>query len=188
MPENNDQKDEKANDEAKDEQQEKPVEQSESEPEGKELGKEESREDEPNEEEEFDLERAKAKIAKANDEAKNLRTKLREAEDRLKNAKTPEEVDAITQKMTEDRETAEHSLLVENVALKHKLPPELAEVLQGSTREELEAHAKKLQKFVPNDDDDDPNLEGGLEPRSREQEASDPRSLAARHGARAHRR
>lgn len=42
----------------------------------------------------------------------------------------------------------DRSLLVSKVAGKHKLPPELAEVLQGDTEPELETHAVKLAKVA----------------------------------------
>ncbi|MBB3044896.1 hypothetical protein [Nocardioides soli] len=65
--------------------------------------------------------------------------------------------------MTDDYDT--HALLIENVALKHKLPDELADALKGDTREELDAHAAVLAKFAPQSDEDayedDPPLEGG---------------------------
>lgn len=139
--------------------------------------------------EELDLDRAKAKIAKANDEAKNLRSRLRETEEKLKNAKSPEEVDEIVQQMTKDREAAEHALLRENVALKFKLPEKAHKRLAGSTREELEADAKELAElFGTDEDDEDVTLEGGLSPRDRGSEDSDPRSLAQRYGARRARR
>lgn len=166
------------------EEQEKPSPEDESEEveEEQEEESEESQEDEEGDTEELDLERAKAKIAKANDEAKNLRTRLREKEEALKVAKSPEEVEEAVTKATRD-------LLIENVALKHKLSEKVAKRLTGTTREELEADAKELADlFGSGDDDEDFNLEGGLNPRRREEEASDPRSLAQRHGARAKRR
>lgn len=151
---------------------------------------EESNEDEENEDEELDLDRAKAKIAKVNDEAKNLRTRLREAEDRLKDAKTPEEVEEIVKQMTSDREAAEVALLRENVALKHKLPESAIKRLSGNTREELEADAKELADLLGTvEDDEDLNLEGGLNPRNREDsDPDDPRALAQKYGRRGKRR
>ena len=82
-----------------------------------------------------------------------MRTRLRETEDRYKDAKTPEQVHAVT-----------HALIVENVALSHNLPADLAGLLQGSTREELAAHAKVLSKYAPVAPTEDPELEGGLTP------------------------
>jgi hypothetical protein len=148
--------------------------------------------EESNEEgdEELDLDRAKAKIAKVNDEAKNLRNRLRESEDKLKNAKTPEEVEEIVKQMTSDRESAEAALLRENVALKHKLPESAIKRLTGNTREELEADAKELADLLGTvEDDEDLNLEGGLNPRNREDsDPDDPRALAKKYGRRGKRR
>jgi hypothetical protein len=145
--------------------------------EGEDDGKEEDSE-------ELDLPRAKDKIAKANAEAKNLRNRLRDAEEKLKNAKSTEEVDEIVKQLQTDRETAEADLLRENVALKFKLPEKAQKRLAGTTREELEADAKELADLFGSEDDEDINLEGGLSPRGRGDEASDPRSLAKKHGAR----
>lgn len=135
---------------------------------------------------------AREKLTKANAEAANYRVRAREAEDKLKNAKTLEEVDAIVKEMTEDREKGERALLIENVALKHKLPAELAELLKGETREDLEAHAKTLKKFAPSDDDEDedePHIEGGLNPRTNDPYAGQgPRELAKSLGNRGKRR
>lgn len=142
------------------------------------------------ENDELDLPRAKEKIAKVNAEAKNLRTRLRETEEKLKDAKTPEEVEEIVQQMTKDREDAEFALLRENVALKFKLPEKAVKRLAGKTREELEADAKELADlFGTDEDDEDLTLEGGLNPRDRESsDPDDPRALAAKYGRRGKRR
>lgn len=155
---------------------------------GNEDSDDEGGDDDPDEE--LDLERAKAKITKANDEAKNLRTRLRETEEKLKNAKSLEEVDALVKQITEDREKSERALLVENVALKHKLPDSAIKRLSGNTREELEADAKELADLLGTiEDDEDLNLEGGLNPRSREDsDPDDPRALAQKYGRRGKRR
>lgn len=108
----------------------------------------------------------RANLTKANQEAARYRTRLREVEKALEERKTPEEVEEIRLSLIAERETAERSLLIENVALKHSLPAELAELLKGETREELEAHAKALAKFAPKSADDVPpgDLNGGLNP------------------------
>lgn len=128
-------------------------------------------------------------------EAASWRTKLREAEDKLKDAKTPEELEALRQEMAKEREDADkkaaetaHQLLVENVALKFGLPEKLAKKLTGKTREELESDAKELAEFAPKkadeDNEDDTPLEGGLSPRNRDSDPDDPRALAAKYGRR----
>lgn len=153
---------------------------------------EENEDNEDNEDEdgELDLPRAKEKIAKVNAEAKNLRDRLRKTEEKLKDAKTPEEVEAIVKQMSEERESAEHELLRENVALKFKLPEKAIKRLAGTTREELEADAKELADlFGTDEDDEDINLEGGLEPRNRDSDdPDDPASLAQKYGRRGKRR
>lgn len=112
------------------------------------------------------------KVTDANAEAANYRTKLRAAEDALKTAKTPEEVAAIVKGLTDERETTEHSLVVENVALKAKLPEDLTALLSdysaGKTREQIEAHALVLAKYAPVTEDEEVTPKGGLRPQTDE--------------------
>jgi len=133
---------------------------------------------------------AREKLTKANAEAANYRTKLREAEKALEAAKTPEEVEALLTGWKAEREEQERkdaeaarALLIENIALKHHLPEALAKRLVGNTREELEADAKALAEFAEADDEDI-HLEGGLSPRGRDEDPSDPRALALKYGGR----
>lgn len=130
---------------------------------------------------------AREKLTKANAEAANYRVKLRAAEDRLKDVKTPEQVEELMNQLRAEREEedtkqaeAARALLIENVALKFKLPEELSELLQGGTREELEAHAKKLQKFAPVEEGEPESLGGGLTPNNTDTEPTDPGELARR--------
>jgi hypothetical protein len=152
---------------------------------------EESSEEEP-EEKAGDLpDWAREKLTKANTEAANYRTKLREAEKKLENVKTLEEVDALIAdlKAEREKESAEeakekHALLVENIALKYKLPEKLAKRLVGNTREELEADAKELAADYAQEAREI-RLEGGLNPRGRgDGDNADPRTLAKQHGSR----
>lgn len=139
---------------------ETPAEETPTEPEGNDNGS--SDENSP---EEIPVDVLRANLTKANQEAAKYRTRLREVEKALEERKSPEEVEEIRQALITERETAERSLLIENVALKFSLPDELASVLQGSTREELEAHAQTLAKFAPKSDDVPPgDLNGGLNP------------------------
>lgn len=93
--------------------------------------------------------------------AKHRKSK-KELVQKLESAKTDDDIaKAVNEAKAETRQ-----LLVENVALKHNLPGELAEVLKGDTRDELEEHAKRLSKFVQTSSGSDPNLEGGLDPTS----------------------
>ena len=112
---------------------------------------------------ELDLDGAKKALTKARNEAGKYRTRLREAEDKLSKAKTPEEFEAAVTELRDTNAKLERDLLVERVARKAALPEELAELLQGSTEAELQAHAKKLAKYVtmagvPGD------VRGGLDP------------------------
>lgn len=127
---------------------------------------------------------AREKLTKANAEAANYRVRAREAEEKLKNAKSLEEVDAIVAEMTKDREATEHALLRENVALKFKLPEAAQKRLAGTTREELEADAKELADLFGTEvEDDERELEGGLRPRNTDPDAGlGPRELAGRYG------
>lgn len=103
-------------------------------------------------------------LAKVRKENAATRTRLREAEDKLKDAKTPEEFEAAKDEILNASATDARDLLVENVALRHKLPDELADALKGETKEELEAHAKVLAKFATPEPSNDPDLGGGLDP------------------------
>lgn len=133
-------------------------------------------------EEEIPADVLRKKVTDANAEAANYRTKLRAAEEALKTAKTPEEVAAIVADLTKERETTEHSLVVENVALLHKLPEDLATLLSenstGKTREQIEAHAKTLAKYAPIEDEE-VTPRGGLRPQS-EEGAFDPVAAVAK--------
>lgn len=112
----------------------------------------------------LDLPGAVSALAKVRKEAADHRTKLRALEKAMAEAKTPEQVAEITKKITDDNATETRTLLVENVALAHKLPADLASALQGKDRTELEAHAKILAKYVPATETDDPPLGGGVNP------------------------
>jgi len=127
--------------------------------------------------EEIPAEVLRANLTKANQEAAKFRTRLREVEKALEGRKTDEEIQSLLDNLTHERETAERSLLIENVALKFSLPEELASVLQGSTREELETHAATLAKFAPTTGDEQVppgDLNGGLNPGNDNDDASDP--------------
>lgn len=122
-------------------------------------------------------------------EAANYRTRLREAERKLADAKTPEEVEAIVNELKETRETESRDLLVENVALKFKLPEKLAARLRGNTREELEADAAELAEFARIEVDDPDDLNGGLNPKhNRDGDSDDPGKLAAEYSSRGRQR
>lgn len=128
------------------------------------------------------LEDALSEVTKTRAEAANYRTRAKAAEKALAEAKTLEEVQQIIDKMTAERESAERTLLAENVALTHGLPSALAARLQGNTRDELEADAKALAELVATGDDDDRprRPKGGLDPSEGDDESdgADPGALA----------
>lgn len=123
---------------------------------------------------------ARKALEKVRREAADRRVALRDAQEALKNAKTPEEVAEATKGLTDQVAVLERQILVRDVADDFSLPKELAEVLKGDTKEELEAHAKTLAKFaVPQEEPE--NLRGGLNP-SGDDQSFDP--VAASRNAR----
>ncbi len=132
--------------------------------------------------EDFDAERAKAKIAKANNEAKNLRQRIKELES------TNEE----SAKLISDRDAhrnradlAEAEVTRLKVALRLGLTEVQAKRLVGDTEEELEADAKELLAAfgapkAPGTKPT-PKLRSGAEPDA-EPEEMDPAKLAAKYG------
>lgn len=120
---------------------------------------------------------AQKKLAKANREAASYRTQLRELQNTTKDAKTPEEfVAAIADATT--------ALERELVIAQHDLPADLAPLLAGETREEMEANAKILQRYAQRPPK--VNLRGGLTPDAPANPLAgkDPRTLAREFGRR----
>ncbi|WP_411120598.1 hypothetical protein [Streptomyces sp. x-19] len=111
-------------------------------------------------------------------EAASYRTRLRDAETRLTEAKSPEEFEAALAEVKTKNAELEHSLVVGTVARKYELPDELAARLRGVTVEELETDAKALRALlapaVPE------SLGGGLTPSDEDDGEMDPRALARR--------
>jgi hypothetical protein len=122
---------------------------------------------------------ARKELAKVRSEAAGYRTRLRDAEAKLSEAKSAEEFEAALAEVKARNAELEHSLVVASVARKYDLPEELAGRLRGATPEELEADAKALQALIipaaP------PALGGGLTPSDDEDDGEmDPRKLARR--------
>lgn len=134
-------------------------------------------------EEEFDAERAKAKIAKANSEAKNLRERLKAAEEKAARLDEIEEADKtetekLTAKLAEyerKAQEAEQRAMRAEVAASKGLTAAQAKRLVGGSLEELEADADELlESFKPQEGNDDgkpppsgrptENLRGGTDP------------------------
>ncbi|WP_326554668.1 hypothetical protein [Micromonospora sp. NBC_01813] len=86
-------------------------------------------------------------LSKVRNEAAGYRTRLRDAETKLADAKTPEEFESARAELATANQNLERELMVERAG--RGLPEELRSVLKGNTEEELKAHAAVLMKFVP---------------------------------------
>ena len=102
-------------------------------------------------------ERARAQAAE--DRAKAAEAKAKEYEDRDKTDLQKAQDEAATAKTEAAKATA--ALLRRQVADDKKLPVDLADTLQGSTKEELEAHADVLLKHIKPQETPPPNFNGG---------------------------
>lgn len=129
--------------------------------------------------------RARAKIRKANNEAKNLRTRVKEldkAAERLKEIEDAEksEIDKANEKLSAAERRAEdaelRALRIE-IAAEKGLTPALAKRLTGSSREELEEDAEELVELLAPKNEDDEDDDGGPKPprRPRERQLPDGR-------------
>lgn len=92
---------------------------------------------------------AKGAVESANREAAARRVALREAEDKLKVAKTPEEFTAAINEYTAKQDQLTADLERERAARKHKLSDDVLEFLTGKTPEEIETQAAKLAALKP---------------------------------------
>ena len=115
---------------------------------------------------------ARNELSRVRQEAADRRVQLREAQEALSKAKTPEEYDAAVQEFTGKIEALERQILVDSVARQFDLPPTLAARLSGSTEEELKADAKLLAKFAGTEEPE--SLSGGLNPSGSSSEQFDP--------------
>lgn len=98
-------------------------------------------------ESELTPEQLKSALTNARNEAARYRTKLRDAETRLTNAKTPEDVEAARAELAEENKKLARELLVERIG--KGLPDDLLPLLTGKTEEELKAQAEALKKHLP---------------------------------------
>ena len=164
----------------------KPVDEAKPNGEVDESGDEDKPEEKPeegdDEDSKLDLDGAKKALSKVRQEAAKTRTRLREAEEKLKSLKSPEEFEAFKEQFIKDSADEARELLIENVALKANLPEEARSRLKGETREELEADAKALAKLLNVKAKADPEVDGGLTPSGGESEVFD--AKAAREAAR----
>ena len=139
--------------------------------------------------EQFDPERAQAKIKKANQEAANLRARLKELEPLAKKAQELEEAGrSDLEKLTARAEQAERErsesiarALRLEVAFEKGLTPAQAKRLVGGSREELEADADEILRDFPVKTDGRPKGNADIGPRTPPPALADgsPRSLIA---------
>jgi hypothetical protein len=92
---------------------------------------------------------AKSAVESANREAAARRVALREAEEKLSKAKTPEEFEAAVNEIKSSEQKLTVDLERERAARKHKLDDEVLEFLTGTTAEQIEAQAAKLAALKP---------------------------------------
>lgn len=132
----------------------------------------------------FDAERAAAKIKKANDEARNLRSRLKELEPLAQEAERLREANKTEQQKLADRAEAaekraqelESRALRLEVASEKGLNAAQAKRLVGSTREELEADADELLATFKPAEPSVPSLDLGPRSTARQTDES-PRGL-----------
>jgi hypothetical protein len=109
-------------------------------------------EDDPDPDEDDDKklpEWAEKELKEVRAEAAGYRVKLREAIQKLEQAKSPEEYETAVSELRDENDKLSRQILINEIAREHELPKELADVLQGATEEELKAHAETLKKFAP---------------------------------------
>lgn len=98
----------------------------------------------------------KGVVESANREAASRRVALREAEEKLAAAKTPEEFEAAVSEFRNGQAKLEADLARERAARKHSLSDEVLEFLTGTTEEQIEAQAAKLAGLKPAATSEDP--------------------------------
>jgi len=133
-------------------------------------------------EETLDVERAKAKIAKANKEAEGLRRRLHEAEQKVAEFEDRDktELEKLTDQLQTERQRAQEAqsqLLRFQVAADKKVPPEAIDLLSATTKEELEAQADRILEIATKPEPP-PSFDGGTrdpapEPKTPEQAHND---------------
>ncbi|MGW1836962.1 hypothetical protein [Streptomyces sp. NPDC002067] len=121
---------------------------------------------------------ARKELTKVRGEAASYRTRLRDAEERLSEAKSPEEFEAALAEVKTKNAELERTVLVGSVARRFELPDEFASRLRGDTAEELEADAKTLRSLLA--PAAPAALAGGLNPSDEDDGEMDPRALARR--------
>jgi hypothetical protein len=123
---------------------------------------------------------AQREIRETRAEAANYRTRLRDAETRLAEAKTPEEFAAALADLNEKNAELARSVDHMKIVRKYELPDDLAAQVRGSTAEEMEAAAKVLAKYAKVEVVSFAGKGGGLNPTQDPDDEMDPRKLAQR--------
>lgn len=77
-------------------------------------------------------------------EAAAARVSARETAEKFKDAKTPEEVEALKAELVQQTAAAERRVNLMEAVHKHAVPEELVEFITGETPDEIEAQAAKL--------------------------------------------
>src|SRR5690606_11658747 len=117
---------------------------------------------------------AQKELTKARQEAARYRTSLRDAEKKLSEAKTQEDIDAAVAEVRQAQADIERDLHVERALRAHGLTDEDREFFDGLYDvEAITARAEKLAARTSrsNDEDDIDDLRGGLNPGRRRHDA-----------------
>lgn len=137
---------------------ETPAETPEETPEGKETGAGEK----PDEKPELTAEELRAELTKVRNEAAGYRTRLRDAETKLADAKSPADIEAAVAEFKAANAALERQIVVGKVAAKYDLPEAIAARLQGDDETALDADAKALADLLSKTSPE--SLSGGLTP------------------------
>lgn len=123
---------------------------------------------------------AQKEIKTTRAEAANYRTRLREVEKELSEAKTPEEFAAALADLNKKNTELEVELTRTKVARQFSLPDELVALVQGPTREDMEKAAELLAKHAKVETVSYAGKGGGLNPTQGPAIETDPRKLQER--------
>lgn len=123
---------------------------------------------------------AQREIKETRAEAANYRTRLRDAETKLSEAKTPEEFAAALADLDKKNTELEVELTRTKVARKFGLPDELVALVQGPTPEDMEKTAELLAKHAKAETFSYAGKGGGLNPNQGPAIETDPRKLQER--------
>lgn len=126
---------------------------------------------------------ARKAITKANTEAANYRTRLRDVETKFEGAKTAEEVEALRAELEAERVKVERERDITKALRAFELDDEDAKWIVGNTAEEITASAKAFAERLGSGEPK--GLKGGLDPNDEDDDAGlSPGELAAKHGRR----